>query len=95
MNPDGSGQIHLTNNQAWEGEPAVSPDGRRIAFVTDRHGCPGQEEIYVSYATDTDGDGDAPLRLANLIGVLKYPLATWCRVGFVIRRARHTSRRGA
>jgi Tol biopolymer transport system component/streptogramin lyase len=67
MNPDGSGQSRLTDNRAWEGEPAVSPDGQRIAFVTDRHGGPDHEEIYVMDAADSDndGNGDNPLRLTD------------------------------
>jgi Tol biopolymer transport system component len=67
MNPDGTNPTRLTNNGAWEGEPAVSPEGKRITFVTDRHGGPDHEELYVMDARDTDGDGngDNPLRLTN------------------------------
>ncbi len=67
MNPDGTGQTRLTNNSAWEGDPAVSPDGERIAFVTDRHGGSDKEELYVinSWDNDDDGNGDNPLRLTN------------------------------
>lgn len=67
MNPDGANPTRLTNNVAWEGEPTVSPDGKRIAFVTDRHGGPDHEELYVMDARDTDGNGngDNPLRLTN------------------------------
>ena len=67
MNPDGTTPVRLTKNGAWEGEPAVSPDGERVAFVTDRHGGFDHEELYVMDARDTDGDGngDNPLRLTS------------------------------
>ena len=38
MNADGSGQTRLTNNPADVQEPGWSPDGRRIAFVSNRDG---------------------------------------------------------
>src|SRR5512139_1785348 len=33
---DGAGLTRLTNNSAFDGEPAWSPDGQRIAFTSDR-----------------------------------------------------------
>lgn len=38
MNEDGSGRVALTNNTATDERPAWSPDGRQIAFVSDRNG---------------------------------------------------------
>ncbi len=46
-NPDGSNISRLTNNAAWDDEPAWSPDGSHIAFVSDRT---GYREIYVMNA---------------------------------------------
>jgi Tol biopolymer transport system component len=57
MNADGSGQINLTNNPADDGVPSWSPDGRRIAFVSNRD---GNLEIYVMNA-----DGSGVTRLTN------------------------------
>jgi TolB protein len=53
MNADGTGSRRLTNNRAYDGEPAWSPDGRMIAFRSTR-GVRGNTEIYVMNA---DGSG--------------------------------------
>src|SRR5258706_3944115 len=44
MNGDGSGMKQLTEAQADDGEPAWSPDARRVAFTSTRD---GNSEIYV------------------------------------------------
>jgi Tol biopolymer transport system component len=35
MNPDGTGQVNITNSPASDTRPAFSPDGKKIAFVRD------------------------------------------------------------
>ncbi|MGH7783506.1 MAG: Ig-like domain-containing protein, partial [Candidatus Binatia bacterium] len=55
MDPDGSNQTNLTNDQALDESPAWSPDGTRIAFDTDRD---GNAEIYVMFS-----DGSSQTRL--------------------------------
>ena len=57
MNADGSGLTRLTDNLADDRFPAWSPDGRRMAFTSDRD---GNKEIYVMNA-----DGSAQTRLTN------------------------------
>ena len=49
MNADGSGQTRLTDNPAYDGSPAWSPDGSRITFVADR------DRNWDIYVMDTDG----------------------------------------
>lgn len=44
MDTDGLGHRRLTTHSAFDGAPAVSPDGTRILFETDRD---GNREIYV------------------------------------------------
>ena len=51
QNPDGSGFLRLTNNNAVDVSPTWSPDGRRIAFASDRD---GDFEIYVMASDGTD-----------------------------------------
>lgn len=51
MRADGSDPIRLTFNDANDTAPAVSPDGRRIAFVSDRD---GNREVYVMNADGSD-----------------------------------------
>jgi len=55
MNADGSGQRRLTRNRAEDSNPAWSPNGKKIAFQSDRDGVP---EIYVMSA---DGNGQRRL----------------------------------
>jgi TolB protein len=57
MNADGTSPINLTNSAAFDGGPAWSPDGTRIAFTTVRD---GNAEIYVMNA-----DGTGLMRLTN------------------------------
>ena len=55
MNADGSGKRNLTRNAARDVRPSWSPDGRRIAFVSDRD---GRLEAHVMNA---DGSGQRSL----------------------------------
>jgi TolB protein len=51
MHTDGKNQRNLTNNPAYDGDPAWSPDGQKIAFNSDRD---GDSEIYVMNADGKD-----------------------------------------
>jgi WD40-like Beta Propeller Repeat/Lysyl oxidase len=49
--PQGTGSTRLTRTPANEAAPSLSPDGKRIAFVSDRD---GNAEIYVMDTTGAD-----------------------------------------
>ena len=55
MDAHGRGRVRLTDDPADDGKPAWSPDGRRIAFQSNRD---GDYEIYVM---NEDGSGQARL----------------------------------
>ena len=57
MNADGTNLTQLTNNTSRDIPPSWSPDGKRVAFVSDRD---GNDEIYVMNA-----DGTNVTRLTN------------------------------
>jgi Tol biopolymer transport system component len=61
--PDGQTTelIRLTTNPAMDGSPAISPDGRRIAFVSDRD---GDEDIYVMRLAP-EGPRNVPVKLTK------------------------------
>ena len=51
VRPDGSDRVRLTDDPAQDEEPQWSPDGRRIAFRSDREGD------YDLFVVNSDGSG--------------------------------------
>lgn len=58
IKPDGTGRRQLTRNNTLDDEPAVSPDGRRIAWTA--MGSPGNVDVFVMNV-----DGTAKKRLTR------------------------------
>jgi Tol biopolymer transport system component len=72
---DGSGERRLTVSPAFDGDPAWSPNGRRIAFTSERDG--GDRELYVMNA-----DGTNQVRLTTSAGFDQNP--SWSPNGRLI-----------
>lgn len=51
---DGSNPVRLTQGPGYNGSPAWSPDGRRVAFTSSRDGDPQKRAMHV-YVMDADG----------------------------------------
>jgi TolB protein len=51
IDSDGSHPINLSKNPAMDGWPSWSPDGRHVAFASDRS---GNHEIYLMNADGSD-----------------------------------------
>ena len=60
LNVDDSGMFNVSNHPSFDGDPAWSPDGKEIAFVSDRD---GDLEIYRMGA-----DGSTVTRVTDSIG---------------------------
>ena len=58
MDTDGQNQARLTVNKANDTNPVWSPDGKKIAFMSDRDGL---EQIYVM-----DADGKNQIKLTDI-----------------------------
>ncbi len=54
MDADGANQKRLTNNAAYDSEPAWSPDRRKIAFISTRGSTDDKYRLYVMNADGTE-----------------------------------------
>jgi Tol biopolymer transport system component len=70
MNPDGTGVVKLTDSKALDADAGWSPDGRKIAFDSDRADRPGRGEIHVM-----NSDGTNVRRVSTLPAYAKYDIA--------------------
>jgi Tol biopolymer transport system component len=61
MNPDGSGVVKLTDSESLNSDAGWSPDGKKIAFDSDRANRQGRQEIYVMDADGTNVRRVTPL----------------------------------
>jgi TolB protein len=67
-NEDGSDQRILTNNAAFDGWPTWSPDGKHIAFASNRLGPANHGQIFVM-----SPDGVSPRQISTLPGSYVQP----------------------
>ena len=70
MNPDGTGVVKLTDSKSFNADAGWSPDGRKIAFDSDRADRPGRGEIHVM-----DSDGTNVRRVTTLPAYAIFDLA--------------------
>lgn len=62
IRPDGGARRQLTSNDVWDGQPHLSPDGRRIVFASVRDTTPaGYSERSEIYVMDVDGSNTRQL----------------------------------
>ncbi len=73
MDADGSHQTNLTNHPGYDREPTWSPDGDRIAFVSNRQAGLATRQIFVMNA---DGSGQTGLT-DNLLAVWNFLYPAW------------------
>ena len=66
MAADGKNQRRLTNNPASDHSPSWSPDGKRIAFISDRDGHVPEGRAWFTFEIYVmDADGNNQLNLTN------------------------------
>ena len=86
MDADGGNPQNLTNSPFHDSSPSWSPDGKRIAFMSDRKGDVVNWDIYVM-----DADGGNQQRLTNNLTEDEYP--SWSpdgnRIAFSAGREGH------
>ncbi len=63
MNTDGANLINLTNHPAGDGQPDWSPDGRQIAFSSNRDRKDADDENVEIYVMNADGTN--PINITN------------------------------
>jgi TolB protein len=71
-NADGSNEVNLSKNAAFDGWPAWSPDGKRVAFSSNRAGPANTGQIFV-----VNADGSGLRQLTSGPGGFAQPSWSW------------------
>jgi len=78
---EGGEATRLTDDSAWDGQPRFSPDGERIAYVSDRD---GNEQLWIR-----DADDDGPGKVFTDEGEARITQPVWDPSGdWIIARRR-------
>jgi TolB protein len=71
-NADGTNEVNLSKNAAFDGWPVWSPDGQRIAFSSNRAGPANTGQIFV-----VNADGSGLRQLTSGPGGFAQPSWSW------------------
>lgn len=66
---EGGTARRITSGMAFDSQPRFAPDGKRIAFVSDRN---GSENVWVAHA-----DGSEPRKLSSDSGTVEFASPSW------------------
>jgi Tol biopolymer transport system component len=82
MDIDGKNITNITNNSAFDGWPAWSPDSKKILFASNRSGKPNSGQLFVC-----NPDGSDIQQLTDLAGAVTQP--SWSADGKLIHAFQH------
>jgi TolB protein len=88
MNIDGTGLTRLTDSDGWDGTPSWSPDGKQIAFASERLGSPA------IFLMDADGSNQRPLTSPDYASLMPVWSPDGSKIAFASTQAYEVLRQG-